>query len=206
MYRFTLVPLAHSFFQFTAYVSNCAFTVYACVTVRMRACVCMFIWMRAFLQAAVKFMKAKCIFCIAKCKMHYWRERDYAFVSRAYADVCSCPTNVTSHNPEKLHQSHLITHIHDAVLHSAGSILLLQATELRDVVEWKGFQSTDSVCLRHKHQLDNVTSMPIFFFFLWSETIMEREFSLISCSQSYCHCLQHVQTLWEFLIKKLALS
>lgn len=25
-------------------------------------------------------------------------------------------TNVTSHNPEKLHQSHLITHIHDAVM------------------------------------------------------------------------------------------
>lgn len=99
--------------------------------------------------------------------MHYWRERDYAFVSRAHADVCSCPTNVTSHNPEKLHQSHLITHIHDTVLHSAGSILLLQATELRDVVEWKGFQSTDSVCLRHKHQLDNVTSMPIFFFMIW---------------------------------------
>ncbi len=80
-------------------------------------------------------MKPNCIFCIAKCEMPYCRERDYAFVSRAYADVCSCPTNVTSHNPEKLHQSHLITHIHDAALHSAGCMLVLQAAELRDVVE-----------------------------------------------------------------------
>lgn len=78
-------------------------------------------------------IKLYILYC--KCKMPYCRERDYVFVSRAYADVCSCPTNVTSHNPEKLHQSHLITHIHDVVLHSAGSILLLQTTELRDVVE-----------------------------------------------------------------------
>lgn len=169
-----------------------------CLTVRVYACVIMCVylseWFCAFLLAAIKCMKPNCIFCVAKCKMPYCREGDYAFVSRAYTDVCSCPTNVTSHNPEKLHQSHLITHIHDAVLHSAGSILLLQATELRDVVEWKGFQSTDSVRFRHKHQLDNATSMPVFFFFYDLETIMEREFSLISCSQSYRQCLQHVQT------------
>lgn len=76
-------------------------------------------------------MKANSIFCVAKSKMSYCGERDYAFVS----DVCSSATNVTSHNPENLQQSHLITHIHDAALHSAGSILLLQAAELRDVVE-----------------------------------------------------------------------
>lgn len=35
---------------------------------------------------------------------------------------------------------------------------------------------------------------------------MKRELSLISCSPSYCHCLQLVETLWDFLIKKLALS
>lgn len=175
--------------------------VYACVCTEaclysMCVCVCVGFsgWFCTPLHAAVKCIKANCIFCTAKCKMPHCGERDYAFVSRAYADVCSCPTNVTSHNPEKLHQSHLITHIHDAVLHSAGSVLLLQATELRDMVEWKGFQSTDTVRLCHKHQLDNATSMPIF---LWSETIMLREFSLISCSQSYCHCLQHVQPSWE---------
>lgn len=152
----------HSAFSsvFIAYVSNCA-----CLC--MRDSVCLSEWFCAFLHVVVKCMMPNCIFCVAKCKMPYCRERDYAFVSRAYADVCACPTYVTSHNPEKLHQSYLITHIHDAVLHSAGSILLLQATELKDVVEWKGFQSTDSVCRRHKHQLDNATSMPICFM-IWN--------------------------------------
>lgn len=84
---------------------------------------------------AVKCVKAKCIFCTAKCSMPYCREQDYTFVSRAYTDVYSCPTNVTSHNREKLHQPHLITHIHDGGLHSAGSVLLLQAIEPMDVVE-----------------------------------------------------------------------
>lgn len=147
MHIFLVVPCAQCYFP--------VFSLHICSTVCE--------WFCAFLHAAVKCMKPNCIFCIAKCKMPYCRERDYAFVSRAYADECFCPTNVTSHNPEKLHQSHLITHIHDAVLHSAGSIFLLQATELRDVVEWKSFQSTDSVRLLHKHQLDNATSMPIFF-------------------------------------------
>lgn len=123
--HFLLVPYAQCFLLHVCLTEH----VCARVAERMRVILCI------FLRAAVKCMKPNCIFCIAKCKIPYCRERDYAFVSRAYADVCSCPTNVTSHNLEKLHQSHLITHIHDAVLHSAGSMLLLQATELRDVAE-----------------------------------------------------------------------
>lgn len=141
-----------------------------CMCVCRVACLCVYIYVDDYVHFCMRLLsvwKENCIFCIAKCKMPHCRERDYAFVSRAYTDVWSCPTNVTSHNPEKLHQSHLITHIHDAVLHSAGSILLLQATELRDMAEWKGFQSTDSVRLRHKHQPDNTTSMPIFFM-IWA--------------------------------------
>lgn len=73
--------------------------------------------------------------------------RDDAFVSRAYADVCPCATNVTSHNPEKLHQSHLIMHIHDSVfffclfifflflIYFFDRMSLVHATELWDVVE-----------------------------------------------------------------------
>lgn len=95
-------------------------------------------------------------------KSHCRKKEDYAFVSRAYADVCSCPTNVTSHNPEKLHQSHLIMHIHDAALHSAGSTSV--ASHRAEGYDWvKSFQFTDPVRLRHEHQRDNTTSMPIYF-------------------------------------------
>lgn len=134
MHTFVLAPYCFFRCLYSMHVSTCAWQ-------GMRVCARLSEWFCAFLQAAPKRVKPNCIFCTAKCKMPYCRERDYVFVSRAYADVCSCATNVTSHNPEKLHQSHLITHIHDAVLHSASSILLLQATELRDVVEWKGFRA-----------------------------------------------------------------
>lgn len=140
----------------------------------MHVCLCVYVYWEtfcAFLYAAVKCMKTNCIFCTAKCSMPYCREQDYAFVSRAYADVCSCPTNVTSHNPEKLHQSHLITHIHDAVLHSAGSTVRLQATELRDVDEWKGFQSTVQ-CISPT-SISLITLPPRHF--LWFDNIKERE-------------------------------
>ena len=38
-------------------------------------------------------------------------------------------------NPEKLHKSHLIVHIHDAVFPFFLSMSLVHATELWDVVE-----------------------------------------------------------------------
>ena len=103
----------------------------------MSLCACLSEQFCVFLQAAVQCATPNCIFCTAKCKKPYCGERDYAFVSRAYTDVCAGTTNVTSHNPEKLHQSHLVTHIHDAgffFLHRAASVLLLKARELRDVV------------------------------------------------------------------------
>lgn len=63
----------------------------------------------------------RCIFPPQKYKMPCCgsgikKKWDHAFVSHASSDVCSRATDVTSHNPEKLHQSHLITHIHDAEL------------------------------------------------------------------------------------------
>lgn len=63
------------------------------------------------------------------------RGRDYAFVSRAYADVCSCTTNVTSHNPWK------ITPVPPNYTYSCRTIFSFFFGG--DVAQWKGFQSTD---------------------------------------------------------------
>lgn len=127
-------------------------------------------------HAAVKCVKTNCTFCTTKCNMPYCGELDFAFVSRAYVDACSCPTNVTSHNPEKLHQSHLITHIHDAVLHSAGSVLLFQATQLRN--GWVKRRSSHWFSASpHEQQLDNAT-LPLRHL-LKSETIKETVFDFV---------------------------
>lgn len=76
-----------------------------------------FFWMGLCisLQSVTKCAKTKrSIFYCTVQNALMQRRRDDAFVSHAYADVCPCATTVTSHNPEKLHQSHLIMYIHDA--------------------------------------------------------------------------------------------
>lgn len=82
--------------------------------------VCAWLFVYVYLNAFVHFCRqplseTKLYILYSKVQNALQRGVDYAFVSRSYTDICSCNTNVTSHNPEKLHQSHLITHIHDAV-------------------------------------------------------------------------------------------
>lgn len=123
------------------------------------------------------------------------RGRDRAFVSRAYADICSCATNVTSHNPEKLKQSHLITHIHDAIFFFTIFIIFFCITWLwRLSIYW--FIANISL----------ITTTPqdlfYFIFVVWGHYGVFCYYK----RPSYCQCLQHVQTSWEFLIKKLSMS
>lgn len=157
--------------------------VFKSLTVYFLPLLCMFVCISIFLSAGCLCLIVNEQFSASCLQLHEWNawrqtaqfvefvsqsvegltteKGGFAFVSCSDTDVCSCSTNVTSHNTEKLHQSHLITHIHDAALHSAASTRRLQPTEQNDVAEWKDFQSTDSARLCHKHQLD--TSMPIWY-------------------------------------------
>lgn len=129
-------------------------------------------------------------------KWDFCREMDLHFVSRAYADVCSCPTNVTSHNPEKLYQSHLITHIHAGVLHIA--LIAYVRYRLQSSRMWMSEKAFNPL-------IQNVCHYRSWILLLF-EIIIERKLCVVSYSQSYFHCLQHFKLNWKILINKSTLS